>query len=559
MGIFIITFLTLGAISASMVYLTSLNDISSRSSNSKVQGRVLANTIADYVFSKVQEDPRYVEYATNNCSSNIGFLAKNPGLNCDNAGISGAILQQNGISGSIGKTFDVVKNNLSTNLDVSNYAEFKSVTDCKLQTRIDCASYFLVANKLSNSGIGVDRVIGAKLIIKVYSGCYSAKVCRKTTYGTTIKPINFFDFMYYTKYSTMDPEFYSTLGSFGLPTTATKTNCSNTRNAVTNGCLTVNLTKLDLFSGGDIYTYDDYLYVCGDPIISGRIYSYGASRSDSNSVKTESPTPSCPNTSINQPYNQVINLDLKLEGGANSKVTKGTEKIDTLNLFNLPASGTASEIFISIVNNNLSTSESSCSSVTPFGRSLNSANGAVIVIGGNATICNITNIQSVVSIVVGGKAVIEGEITRDTTQKSAVGIIADSQIEISQLPHTCSAPSPSTHEKKINAFMLSMNRSIFVSNWYDDKYTAGNLTCPAGVTFKPTLKIEGALIGKYQPIFGSYDSSATNSDVDLLSGYIKDFKFDSRIKNGTISLPYFIPPRIGQWVKLSLSEITSNF
>jgi len=553
MGIFLLTFLVLGSVSASLIYVSSLNDVSSRSANSKINGRFLANTISDYVYAKVQSDPKFIENATDPTKCPV-LSTTNPGMNCNfsfSTPGAGYIKLNKGIESNnlIGTQANALDTNLLTMDKKTGESRFEN---CSATDKEECASYYL--KKSTNlSTIFADRVIGVKVFIKVKSGCGNIKTCRTTTYSSIIKPNQFFDYMYYVKYATLDPIFYtSAYPAYVNPTlySTCKDRFFNARPGIAArdaGCVSVALTNLDKLNGADIFTSDDYFTVCGDPQGIGYAYSSdpSISRYLQSSLKSASDLSvntgdtACPVPTSNT-YNGKIDLDLTLYG----KAYDGAKNLS--NTINIPNNS-----YLTVNGSSYSTGASCSSATIPL------PDNSIIASSGKINICGILGTTQKISIVSGGDVMISGDITY--AGNGVVSIVADGNIKIEQIQTTTCADSLT---RRVYAYMVSINSSIFTDNWWADSYSAVNdrvdcLLIPTKVT--ATLIIEGSLVGKYQPIFGTYNGASVNANnLDLLSGYKKDFTFDSRVKKGTVSIPYVIPPKTQQWVKLALTEIAST-
>lgn len=554
MGIFLLTFLVLGSVSASLIYVSSLNDFSSKSANSKINGRFLANTISDYVYAKVQSDSKFIENATDPTKCQV-LDDTNPGMNCNFSfsatGISYVKLNK-GIDNSnlVGTKIEDLESRLLTLDKKINESRFES---CGISDKEECASYYLKKSTNLSTGSYANRVYGVKVFIKVKSGCGNIKTCRTTTYSSIIKPNQFFDYMYYVKYATLDPIFYTkpALGYNPALYAACKDKFFNARSGISarnSGCVSVALTNLDNLNGADIYTSDDFFTVCGYPQNIGQAYSSDPSRFGQTSLRSASDLAvnsgdtACPSLGATNTNNGTIDLDLTLYG----KAYDGAKNLSNT----ISISGGS---YLSVNGGNYSSSGSCTGAGTPL------PDNYVIVSSGDINICNISSISKKLSIVAGGDVLVKGDITYDRASNGVVSIVADGNIKVEQMAATACSE---TLTRTVEAYMVSINSSIFTDNWWVDSYSAINDSpaCQA-ITTKISAKliIKGSLVGKYQPIFGTYNGASIDSNnLDLLSGYKKEFTFDDRVKKGTISIPYVIPPKTQQWVKLALTEIAST-
>lgn len=540
MGLFLLVLFTLGSISATVIYITSSDQIASRSSNSKVSGRMQAQVISEYLYAKTLSDGNFLNQLLNtqSCQDYINSGAF-PGLNCNGQFINYAKVEK-GVDGNFNRV-----NGEGT------------IVNCNGDLKSDCVSYYVKPFTIDPS---TNRIIAVKIFAKARSGCNSQGArCRTTTYSQLLRSIQFFDYLYYVKYTTLDPSLYN--GSLTVPGLNPNSDCRDKfaqpsingtdTNYRDNRCITIPLTERDTFNS-PIYTYDNYFVLCGSPNISPiNILSRGSNQRNNSSVLSAS-DPTIGDICSSEPtyalYSNFsgINLDLSLKGSAYSGAGK---LIAGAGLRVVDLGGGSSSLTIS--GNQVSCS-GSCSgnSTVSLDRPTVIKSGGSIDITGQAQPLN-----GKLSIVSSGNITISGDITysdRSASGTSVLSLIADQNIIIKQITPTACGE---TLTRNIDAYMLSVNNAIQVENWQNDVYTPiyNNLNC-VGANFNAQLNIYGSIVGKYQPIFGAYDGNGTG----LVSGYGKAFTFDDRVKNGKVSIPYIIPPQTQQWVKLAMTEIASN-
>lgn len=106
-------------------------------------------------------------------------------------------------------------------------------------------------------------------------------------------------------------------------------------------------------------------------------------------------------------------------------------------------------------------------------------------------------------------------------------------------------PAMSTH-RELDGLLVALGNAVSVQNWQTPQSWAGD---PAA---DPVLHFFGAMAGKYQGVFGSYNAALGS----ITSGYHKDFYFDSRLRDNAISLPYYpLSPGEPNWVRVDTSDV----
>jgi hypothetical protein len=120
-----------------------------------------------------------------------------------------------------------------------------------------------------------------------------------------------------------------------------------------------------------------------------------------------------------------------------------------------------------------------------------------------------------------------------------LGFVASGSITINQTPRT-TAPAPRLDRYVSGAFLSLTGMSV--QEW--------NNPADAAVPH-PTLHLTGAIIAKYRPVFGTYDSTGK-----LQSGMRKDIRYpvDSKTDQIPPTPPYFVQPVNAVWVRLDFSE-----
>jgi hypothetical protein len=533
MGLFLVTLMVLGSISASMIYITSQDSTSSNSTNTKNDARIAANLASEYISSQLKIDNNYlyeISSSSTPTSSCLKIQTNLPILNCD---------------GKYSRYGEI-----STNNPVSLFSN----TRCSSSTvslRTDCISLFVKPigeNGAIASISGVDRVVAARLYVKVRTGCRGLlERCRYTSYQETFRAKNFFDYMYYVKYTTLDPSLYTAAVTGPAPA-----NCENFAVSRDPGCINVSFTANDRFdSNAQFFTEDSYFNFCGNinsTILSNKQILTQAGNSSSINYLADTgcvPTPNRSNEYTNVSQTNTIG------GLPSSNASEGARNL-------MPqASDTKFELASGVCTfktaNSANTFNYTSGIVYIDGSPKSSLTGCMKIIilaniptGNSFRIIGDSNIDKQVSIVSNGQIIIEGN-TYYSTGTALLSLTAEKEIIVSAPPIGCTGLAC---DKNISAYIFSAKNTIQVDNWDGSKGNPGY----ALSSVQPKLNFKGAIVSKFQPVFGSFDGN----DGNLYSGYIKNLQFDDRVKNGRVYIPYIIDPKVPQWEKYELVEIAST-
>ena len=447
-------------------------------------------------------------------------------------------------------------------LNTTNPTSLFANTICKdsvASLKADCISMFV--RPITNGGAitsvtGLSRVDAARLYIKVRTGCRgSLSRCRYTSYQETFRAKNFFDFMYYLQYTTLDPNLYtanvisgSTITSISDAIAKCADKQATSRDA---GCVNVSFTNKDAFnSNAQFFTEDYYYYFCGDVnnLSNNQILSQAGGTSAISYLTDSSCLPSSSRESQFTNVSQTNTI-----GGL-----PGTNASDSAKILMTQSAGNTAVLSSGICTYKTLTSNSSfnyssgvvsidgtpisaltsCAKIIIFANI--DSNSSFHIIGNNT-------IDKQISIVSSGSIQIDGDTSYPSSPgTSLLSLTAENGIIIASPAAGCSG---SSCDKTISAYMFSAKSTIKVENWdgaTDPGYAASGV--------QPTLHFKGAIVGKYQPVFGSFNGN----DGTLYSGYVKDLNFDDRVKNGSIYIPYIIDPKVPQWDKFELVEIAST-
>ena len=427
--------------------------------------------------------------------------------------------------------------------------EFGILASCPNGYRTNC--FQLSAEPIQASGSGqttASNILAAKLTIKTRTGCYgSLQKCRYTTYSQVFRELQYFDYLYYTSRTTLDPTFAIQPSTCDTTLTAS-TRDSSCINVAFSG-LSTNIYKDKI--NGPIYTSDDYFFICGNPDLSNaKVYVAGSgtpSGTPSGPAFMSTSDPShgndigCDSSSFVTPAQTYVSTNvtkINLPGENSYDNAMKAKTLETNSCPEFPANSTlkltGSQNSGTVVSNGLITCTITSSGIVAVKGNLSGISGTV---------------GSRITLVANGSITITGDIKyfhgeTEDNRTDILGLNAlgnasangESKIVITQ----CNC------DRTIDAVMLSVKNAVSVQDWDTDQNFS------PGTSY--TLNLYGAIAGKYQPIFGSFNGN----DGSLISGYVKNFKYDSRLYDATIQPSYLISPDNPLWTRLSLSEIAST-
>lgn len=533
MGLFLITLMVLGSISASMIYVTSQDSISSNNTTTKNDARIVANMASEFISSQLKLDNNYLFEISSSTT---------PTASCQKIQLALVILNCDGKFSKYGEVNTSNSSSLFSNSRCNNSS---------LSLRTDCISLFVKPigqNGVLSSVTASDRVVAARLYVKVRTGCRGLlERCRYTSYQETFRAKNFFDYMYYVKYTTLDPSLYTASVTGPAPA-----NCENFALARDPNCINVSFTINDRFNANaQFFTEDSHFYFCGNVnqslISSNQILTQAGG---SSAIAYLSDAGCIPTPNISNQYTNVSQTNT-IGGLPSSDASAGAKNL-------MPQSAdTKAELISGVCTyksaSNANTFSYSSGIVYIDGSPKSDLTGCTRII----ILANIPSSSSIriigdsyfdkqISIVSSGQIRIEGN-TYYSTADALLSLTAEKEIIVSAPPAGCTSTAC---DKNINAYIFSAKSTIKVDNWDG---SSGNPQY-ALTGSQPKLNFKGAIVSKFQPVFGSFDGN----DGTLYSGYIKNLQFDDRVKNGRVYIPYIIDPKVPQWEKYELVEIAST-
>ena len=533
MGLFLITLMVLGSISASMIYITSQDSISSNNTTTKNDARIVATMASEYISSQLKQDNNYLFEISSSST---------PTASCLKIQLSLLILNCDGKFSKYGEV------NTSNSSSLFSNARCSSST---LSLRTDCISLFVKpigANGAISSITANDRVVAARLYVKVRTGCRGLlERCRYTSYQETFRAKNFFDYMYYVKYTTLDPSLYTAAVTGPAPS-----NCENFAGARDSNCINVSFTINDRFNANaQFFTEDSYFYFCGNVnqslISSNQVLTQAGG---SSAIEYLSDAGCIPTPNISSQYTNVSQTNTI----GNLPLTSASEGAKNL----MPQAGdTKSELLSGVCTykstSNANTFSYSSGIVYIDGSPKSDLTGCTRIIilanipsSSSFRIVGDSYLDKQISIVSNGQIRIEGN-TFYSNGTALLSLTAEKEIIVSAPPAGCTSTAC---DKNISAYIFSAKNTIKVDNWDGSSGDPGYILTGA----QPKLNFYGAIVSKFQPVFGSFDGN----NGTLYSGYIKNLQFDDRVKNGRVFIPYIIDPKIPQWEKYELVEIAST-
>jgi hypothetical protein len=381
--------------------------------------------------------------------------------------------------------------------------------------------------------------------------------CSYAYFNQRLRAWQFTDFLFYTQYNVISPEFYNYYPNY-FPTSdrSAPDRCAKPYSERVLAGLTDTECPMIAYTGADtvegpVYTADNFVLVCPNggknvadifpaPGASSKVWSLPVGSDApvrSASEATLRGDPGC--NSLNQSWGKAATFPLRMPP------TRTTFKqAESVSRFDLPANAV------------LTFSGRDITSVSSNGSErLVLADGDVVTVDGNATITGGT-FEGRASLFVKGKLTVKDSLTytgplRDGSGNptgSVLGINTggDIMLEARRLPRnatTGSCPNSASDEFKLDAILVSLGGTVYADNM---GRTLTSTECPQ------LLRLRGAVATKYQGVYGLYDGSTGSA----LAGFTKSFEHDTRsIVDLDYLPPYLVTPSGLQWIRLQLGEI----
>jgi hypothetical protein len=464
----------------------------------------------------------------------------------------------------------------------------------------DCYFVDLTGEKLGSS----TRIRSVVVNVTTRVGCDPAgDYCTYAKFQQRIRRVQFFDYLFFNQYTALDPARYSDAFAAN-PTVAGQLQAACAGNATqrAKGLLAAGLPSqfacLEISylgrtntapsaSGapagtdivrGPVYTADEYISICGNPLFTGSVAvhgsgaTHGGSRDVWKSAEESNSTVLCNGianngkgffgpTTVDAPLLEMPSLVRSLSEvltGTVNNLTQDRVRIepDTAGVpVRITFSGGASGTQIDITDGRFT---EGCSPVTSSCNLKSQA--AVIVTRANSS----TPVVAEVSGTVSGQVMLFSAddivVTNDLrysggrTGTDVTVLVAGNNLKIDQV--TPSAPAGTVQPgRTIDGFLVALNGGPHVPNWASSTSsprwsdgTAATSTKPLA----PTLTVFGGIAGKYQGVYGGFNGTTGY----VVHGYTKDFTFDARLALGkTTPPPLLIAPDSSAWLRVDITEV----
>jgi hypothetical protein len=373
--------------------------------------------------------------------------------------------------------------------------------------------------------------------------------CVFQRYQQRLRQQQFFDYLDFHQFSTLDPSQYPASAPLMTQTWAA-TNCAD-RYAIRNNsslaprnaaCTSIafhgqSSTDRDVVTG-PVYTADDHIAVCGNPRFVGPVSIAGAgftSGSDTTiwrQVSTVcSGTPETSETFRNSAVLAVPSSATTFDQAravATRQITPASPATPATLVFSTVTSPTGQVTQVAVTG---STADGTYPVASP----------GVVVVSGSAnvrgTVAGRFSVFARDDLTVNGDLVYSsGAGVGNTTD--VIGLTAGGSIGVAK----------SSTNRTIHAIMLSLSGSVRTNGWRTPDVTAETITSWTA----PTLTFYGAMASKYQGVFGGFDVNTGR----LVSGYRKSFTFDTRpSRDPLLTPPFLISPLAASWDRLDLVEL----
>ena len=519
MALLIVVMTVTTAATALVLSSAAMDSESSRENAARSQARALARSGSDEIWARISLDPTFLPQL---------FL-----LTGNSAGVNHPAVGE-------GKWAKLTAGGAETCTDLTE--------DCY---HVDLTS----RNTVTNSSGAVATVSSIRLTVTARVRCAGSEArCIKARIETRLRRKQFFDYLYFTKYSVLDPRLQVIAGApfaseadaiaacadrYGAdPTNPTET---NTR---PDECLAVSFqgqgAQQDVVAG-PVYSFDNWISVCGNPRFnqgvfvrgtghSGKVYRAGrdqacvGSNPDFGAV-----APVTQQQGLSMPSTEVTIAQVRSIPSAYRYTTSDTAAV----VFSVSGAAPNFTTNYTITGIDGGTSSGSIPSGSPAVFFFDRSGG----VGGKVKVSGTTSGK--ISVFSTGDLIINGDLryangtTGNTSDITGLTSI-DGAIVITK--------NPGFTNREIHAMMLSLDQAVRVEGWQNRD----------GFADAPQLTMYGAMAAKYQGIFGGFDSLSNK----LVSGYRKNFLFDDRLRSGAdLVPPYLVNPLETVWERLDATEL----
>lgn len=391
--------------------------------------------------------------------------------------------------------------------------------------------------------------------------------CAYARAQATLRQANFFDYLAFDDYETLDPFLYPTKPGGSFPSAASDaaaSACLSDSATLPTICQPVAYTSVDTVDG-PVRTNSSVIYICGSPTFDGAVNTTG-----SQAVVPVPGEAACTSSS------PVLGPGASLDAGSLpyqfpfgvSPLAKIASPVDTFT----ETGGQPVEIRLSGSSYSYSLDGGTTFTPAPDNWPVN----GVIYVNGDASIEG--NACSPVSIAATGSIFLPSNLTTDTgagCSKAAVGIEANNAVVVTcygtgATTASCQGMTPyngtSGQVRTIDAAIIALGvcdaeptgvppsgcqavsaqgadggGSFYVASYDSAKWYAGARTGTA-----PVLQLNGAVAERWRGAYGAYGGSGAHPV--LYTGYEKDFTYNQGLL--TSQPPYFLRPVGTSWVQV---------
>lgn len=417
-----------------------------------------------------------------------------------------------------------------------------------LELEHDCYRVELYPASVGASSGGSARSVMVEVTVRQRCGGFETR-CVYQRYQQRLRQQQFFDYLYFHQFSTLDPQQYSETAPL-LTQAWAESNCADRYAARQNGSLTArdssctsiafhgqSATERDVVTG-PVYTADDFISVCGNPEFVGAVSVAGAGHVVGSAAQVWRPASSvCSGTpSLGAAFRNSAVLSIP------STATTFSQARTAADLTITPAPPAASATLV------FSTTETPAGPVTSLAVTGSTSDGTyplpspgLVVVEGNGTVRG--TVAGRFSVFARDDLNIDGDLrylsgTGGENTSDILGLTAGDSIGISK----------SATGRTVHAVMLSLSGSVRTTGWRTPDVSAAAISSWSA----PTLTFYGAMASKYQGVFGGFDVGTGR----LGSGYRKNFTFDTRpAQDPTLVPPFLISPLAASWDRLDLVEL----
>lgn len=508
MTLFLVVLISITTVTFALASMSASSLSGAHNALGRSQARLLAaSTAEDFYAAASGRGDLLVQYLSSNSSSTAANLhpavAKFVHFKVSNAGVNGKTIGTGyeDCAGSTQYNFDCVK-----------------ITLTKLEGTPSNLRSFLVLIEARVACGGV------------------AQRCVTASFEQRLRRSQLYDYLFYNESGQIDPASMASVNSgFTL-------NCSPASSALRLGALPSNddcrssvpaYTAADVLDGA-VYTDDDFVPVCGPAQFLKSVQVGGSGIVVGSKLQYWADMSTWRSDPCSDPSTTLRSTNSRIEAAVLRTQLPGTTDIQPLATRCASASTSAGSNPLKITASVLDLSRLSYSGhllcLTAASTSVSgSVAGDVVLYTPNAV-----TIDNDITYVNG---------TSTTNATDGLAVVASGPITIAR-------PTSRGVSRTIHGVLVSLNNSVSVESWWTQDACAD----PSTGLSNCVLNFTGTIAGKYRSVFGLYDQDSGT----LLSGYAKNFHWDSRFSRTDTLLNYLPRPVTDGWLRLDLSEINTK-